>query len=253
MASPQLENGYTRVSNEILEALCRVNLSPYESRALWFILRKTYGHQKKTDRISLSQIEKATGINRGCAGRALRSLRARNMVIGEAGELGIQKNYEQWQARPPVSPKTPPVSVETLCLQRPQNGVSADLKMVSPETPQKKERKKKDSVRGKPSLSNGSDPRVKEFFAWWKREYQTRFSASYVFNGGKDGATLKRLLQNYDLQQLNDLALRFLDSKDPWVRENGGYTIGVFASQINKLVSTSKASQISPQAKELPL
>lgn len=83
------------------------------------------------------------------------------------------------------------------------------------------EETKKKRVEGKPSPSNGSDPRVKEFFGWWDSEYQKRFSAPYVFNGGKDGATLKRLLQSYDLPKLNDLAFRFLDSKDPWIRENG--------------------------------
>jgi len=32
MASPQKENGFTPIANEIIEALCKVNLSPYESR-----------------------------------------------------------------------------------------------------------------------------------------------------------------------------------------------------------------------------
>ncbi len=32
MARPQKENGFTPIANEILVALCKVNLSPYESR-----------------------------------------------------------------------------------------------------------------------------------------------------------------------------------------------------------------------------
>lgn len=115
------------------------------------------------------------------------------------------------------------------------------------------EETKKERVRVKPSLSNGSDPRVKEFFTWWDSEYQKQFLAPYVFNGGKDGATIKRLLRSYDLPRLTDLAVHFLESKDPWVQQNGGFTIGVFASQINKLVSTSKATQTRLQPKELPL
>lgn len=251
MSSPQLENGYLRIANELAEALYHTNLSPYEWRVLWFIFRKTYGHQKKTDRISLSQIEKATGINRGCAGRALRSLRARNMVVFESGECGIQKDYEQWKERSRVSPETPPVSGETLCLQRPQNGVSADLKMVSPETPQKKERKKKDSGRPKSSHPNGSNPRVKEFFSSWDGEYRKRFSEPYHFNGGKEGSLIKSALRSYGLDKLKELALRFLDSDDPWVKKTGGYTIGVFIGQINKLISTA-TSQSRSQPKEMP-
>lgn len=131
MASPQKENGYTPIANEILEALCKVNLSPYESRVVLFVFRRTYGYQKKTDRFSLSQISGATGLDWGNAGRALRSLLARNVVAGQAGEYGIQKDYTRWV----MSPKTPPVSGETLCLLRPQNSVSRDTT---------KERKKKE-------------------------------------------------------------------------------------------------------------
>ena len=110
--------------------------------------------------------------------------------------------------------------------------------------------RERETVRGKPSLSNGSG--VKEFFDSWGKEYQERFSAPYVFTGGKEGAIIKRLLRSYDLPTLNSLALRFLDSKDPWVQQNGGFTIGVFYSQINKLVST-KATQTQFPVKELSI
>ena len=46
-ASPQLEDGYTRIANELIEALMRTNLSAYQSRVLWAIWRKTYGFNKR--------------------------------------------------------------------------------------------------------------------------------------------------------------------------------------------------------------
>jgi hypothetical protein len=63
-ANPQLENGYTQIANELIEALARFNLSPYESRLLWYIARKTYGYQKKTDAISLGWGVLKTSIHR---------------------------------------------------------------------------------------------------------------------------------------------------------------------------------------------
>ena len=42
-ASPQCENGYTRLANEIIEALMKSNLSAYQSRILWAVWRETYG------------------------------------------------------------------------------------------------------------------------------------------------------------------------------------------------------------------
>jgi hypothetical protein len=92
---------------------------------------------------------------------------------------------------------------------------------------------------------------VKEFFAYWNDEYHKRFGEPYVFNGGKEGKLIKDYLRQFDLPKLKTLALRFLDSKDSWVQDHGGYTIGVFASQINKIISTSKGSQRQPSKEKL--
>jgi hypothetical protein len=84
------------------------------------------------------------------------------------------------------------------------------------------------------------DPRVKEFITFWFTEYQKRFSDPYLINV-KDAAQTKRLLGTHSVERLKELALQFLASKDPWVQTNGGFTIGVFASQINKLISTHRS------------
>jgi DNA-binding MarR family transcriptional regulator len=95
-----------------------------------------------------------------------------------------------------------------------------------------------------------SDPRIKEYFSFWATEYQPRFGSKYFFTG-KDGANVGRLLKAYDLPRLKDLTVRFFNSKERWIIETGGYTIGVFASQINKLVSTSRV-QAAPQQELAP-
>ena len=79
-ASPQAEDGFIRIASEIVDALCKVNLSAYESRVLWFILRKTYGWQKKTDWISLSQFSKGTGLDKRHVHRTLKRLQEREIV-----------------------------------------------------------------------------------------------------------------------------------------------------------------------------
>ncbi len=112
-------------------------------------------------------------------------------------------------------------------------------------------RQKNHRERKTPSLKN-SDPRIKEFFTWWDIEYQRRIGEPYVISGGKEGSLIKNLLRTFDLPKLKKYALRFLDSKDSWVRERGGYTNGVFASQFNKLTSTAKAIDNRPQRKEMP-
>jgi phage replication O-like protein O len=104
MASPQVENGHTIIANEIVDAMCRVNLSAYESRIAWFILRKTYGYHKVTDRISYSQFEQGTNLKRWHVARTIEKLLARKIITrignGYDIEYAFQKDYELWQPLP---------------------------------------------------------------------------------------------------------------------------------------------------------
>lgn len=111
---PQLEDGFTRIANEILEAIARTPLSDYESRCVHFLWRKTYGWQnpngesKKADFISYTQWAKGTGIPRRHIPRVLNRLAKRNIITkqliyqGARRTIlwGFQKRYKEW-----VSPK----------------------------------------------------------------------------------------------------------------------------------------------------
>ena len=100
-----------------------------------------------------------------------------------------------------------------------------------------------------------SDLRVKPFLSWFAEEYEKRFGAPYAIHWGKDGKRIKELPPAFDLPRLKDLATRFFESDDPWIREKGGFTIGVFTSQINKLASTTNhdgnGSTKPPDVKDL--
>jgi phage replication O-like protein O len=97
LANPQLENGYTKIANELLEAICRIRLSDYEHRVFWFIIRKTYGYKKKEDWISQKQIAEDTGIVKQHVWRTIKKLLAKNMIIKTNRKIGIQKDYSQWK------------------------------------------------------------------------------------------------------------------------------------------------------------
>ncbi len=56
------------------------NLSPFEFSVLLCICRKTYGWQKDTDKISISQMEKATGISRTTIKECLKNLEEYDLV-----------------------------------------------------------------------------------------------------------------------------------------------------------------------------
>lgn len=101
MANPQKENGHTSIANEILEQLARINLAPYQWRTLCVILRKTWGWQKKTDHISITQFQKMTGLKRQHQSRAIKALIERNVITKKGdsyiASYGFQKDYTRWK------------------------------------------------------------------------------------------------------------------------------------------------------------
>ena len=101
MANPQVENGFTKIANELVEALMKVNLSAYEHRVLWFLFRKTYGWEKKTDWIALSQFSQCIDLDRRHVHRAIKGLSSKKMIVIERDDgvrikYGFQKDYDKW-------------------------------------------------------------------------------------------------------------------------------------------------------------
>ena len=80
MASPQTENGYIRIANDVLDALCKVRIPGEARQILDCIIRKTYGFNKKSDGIPLSQFAEMTGISRRNCLRALKKLEEMNLI-----------------------------------------------------------------------------------------------------------------------------------------------------------------------------
>lgn len=101
MASPQTQNGYTQLANEILDHLAQTQLSGYQSRIVFAIWRKTYAWHKKEERIKLVDIKKVTKIgNISHISRAISELQERKIIIKYGKILGFNKDYEQWQKLP---------------------------------------------------------------------------------------------------------------------------------------------------------
>ena len=99
-ASPQKENGFTPIANEIMDALGKIALSPYENQMLHIILRHTYGYQRKIWQLKRwKELEDKTGIGKTNIQRTLRKLEHRNMIKidYEKKDISFLKDYERWQ------------------------------------------------------------------------------------------------------------------------------------------------------------
>jgi phage replication O-like protein O len=105
MANPQADE-FTRISNELLERFCSIRIPGEAMQVLLVILRKTYGYNRKSDKISLSYFSEHTNMPVSNCSRAIKKLEIMNLisVIRDKyiSEYSIQKDYEQWI---PTAPK----------------------------------------------------------------------------------------------------------------------------------------------------
>jgi len=122
MADVQLENGYTRIANELLEAVLK---TPFIATHLKIILacwRYTYGFGRKEAELSLSFLANATGMSKRYVSDALSELISSNVlkVIKESTYsssriIAFNKNYEEWRyraCRTPLQQVNPTSTVE---------------------------------------------------------------------------------------------------------------------------------------------
>lgn len=97
----RLDNGYTRLANEILEAAIGHDLSKRQYKVLLAVIRKTYGFQKASDRISGSQLSELTNLPRARCSEVLNELIDMSVIIrtgGTQGQIEINKVISEWKS-----------------------------------------------------------------------------------------------------------------------------------------------------------
>jgi phage replication O-like protein O len=88
------------LANELAEALALTPFNGYEARCIFFLLRKTYGYQKKMDWIPLTQWAEGTGLKVPHISRTLKGLTERKIVTKNGNKYGLNKNYREWRELP---------------------------------------------------------------------------------------------------------------------------------------------------------
>lgn len=102
MADVQIENGYTKIANDLMLAFCKAGLSGSEYMIALTVLSKTYGWNKKYDYISISQFMRLTLLDRQTVIRATKKLVSK-MILGSTKDdtsvitkYCINKDYDRW-------------------------------------------------------------------------------------------------------------------------------------------------------------
>ncbi|GHK72775.1 hypothetical protein ECZU12_41860 [Escherichia coli] len=90
-----LDDGYARLSNMLLEAYSGADLTKRQFKVLLAILRKTYGWNKPMDRITDSQLSEITKLPVKRCNEAKLEL-VRMNIIKQQGMFGPNKNISEW-------------------------------------------------------------------------------------------------------------------------------------------------------------
>ncbi|ECB3134895.1 replication protein [Salmonella enterica] len=159
-----LDDGYARLSNMLLEAYSGADLTKRHFKVLLAILRKTYGWNKPMDRITDSQLSEITKLPVKRCNEAKLELVRMNIIKQQGGMFGPNKNISEWRI-PQNEGKSPKTRDKTsLKLRECYPSKQGDTK----DTIQKKEIQDKnimsESVRTKCEKSSGRQEETDKAF-----------------------------------------------------------------------------------------
>lgn len=122
MADVQVENGFTKIANQILEEIAKFKFNGTELRIIMIIWRYTYGFNRKSHEMSAGFISNAIGVDISRVKKVLKDLIDKKviLVVEEASFnssriLAFNKNFEEWGVENDTrGKKVPQVSERTL-------------------------------------------------------------------------------------------------------------------------------------------
>lgn len=112
MASPQTENGYTRISNELLEEICKYSFTSVQMAVILTIIRHSYGWRKTWCDLSGEMIASETGIAKQHICAAIKTLAEKCVItVSEYGKaksrrFELNKDYDKWNVTKRVTSKS---------------------------------------------------------------------------------------------------------------------------------------------------
>lgn len=257
MANPQVENGHTRIANELLEALAKATLCGAAFRIVMFIIRQTYGWHQTAARITQAQMAAATDMKPQTLNRELKLLISRNIIFRLGDSYTLNKDYDTWDRRrhsrrkPTAKPDQISTSADATRISTCADSQSAPLLMpvstcadtgnsTSAEHKRKKEtHSKKQSKIGVPKSGIAAFPKPpsdhQTAINFWCAEYEAaNHGLKYAFTA-RDGKMIKELLRFFGLTRLQALMLELIHTDDNWLRDTRGISISTLRSECNAL------------------
>lgn len=100
--NPEIEDGFTRIANELLEAVTKAISSGIivgqESAIVLWIIRYTYGFHQTNGFFHTSYIAKELGLPKSWVSQLLSRLQKKNIIIKNGNQISLNKHYKEWKS-----------------------------------------------------------------------------------------------------------------------------------------------------------
>lgn len=132
MASPQTENGYIRIANELFEAVyMHFDFTKRQIKVISAIIRNTYGWNRKECTMTLREIESETGLKYQHIYPVINELVEMNVIkVLDTSSTGrtfkLNKNYSEWSVTKTVTERN-----QNSYAERNRNGYGSVTKTVT--------------------------------------------------------------------------------------------------------------------------
>lgn len=224
MASPQIENGYTKISNEIMEALCGIRISGEARQCLDVIIRKTYGFNKKEDHISLSQFCLLTKMRKQFVCRSLVKLAKMNLTIikkdnENTTSYRFNKDFDNWK---PLSKKVIVINFDNKSLSKKRHTKEIYTKEI---------------------LSSNNDDKklnqdVKAIIDYWFKKWHKVYGTKPIVSGGKFTKVAKPIISAVGLEKAKAVCdVYFITDNEMYRKQSWGFMTMMSSEVFNSLLT----------------
>lgn len=262
MSSPQLRNGFTRLANELLEALYRADLAGGEWALIMCIVRASYGWGQKEAPISIREAAGRLGKHYSHTKRTARALMARGILARNGAAILIVKDYERW------GPRMVPGTVDGPgdrgraqggTVDAPRGGTKLvphlPLNLTSPKAPPPRKETSKESTKetmadappasasrgarkgnGRAVKTRKTDPETDTLLREFSDAFQGKLSEPYLIEWGRDRKCMNGLLKTYGAESVRAKMAAFFRYGTRATRERRAWTVPEFRRVFPQLV-----------------
>ena len=136
--NPQLEDGHTRIANELLEALIRYPFTGGKLKVVLAVIRLTYGWQAAERPIKQTTLARLTGLDPRYLQRVLTRLRHEGVLFRQRfthpHRYALNKHYLGWKHAPNLAGKSGQPGLETSAAPGPWARTVKERKKIEKES-----------------------------------------------------------------------------------------------------------------------